>query len=569
VLGQVRTKAVIDLIEMHDSTRSIVGSTLFSLLSLVALVGCALGPKQIGDLGDESESGDGDQTGDGDPGDGDPGDGDPGDGDPGDECAQPSSAELDPDCDGVGIACDNARQHSNPEQGDQDQDGFGDITDLCPLTHSEANSGDSDKDGIGNDCDTCRQTIDQYNLEMAMIGDPRMWVRNVPFQGDFDQDGIGDACDNCVSVANCGGFDLQNPHTVGDPVPYDDSEACQTDANSDMIGDACIDPDTMMPLDDLENAAGPVGFGVLDDFDQDGIINSEDWCPRQSVDHEYGGQTPECTDDSDCSGEAWCAPTSANDGSRRCNHQDFDGDLVGDACDTCPHKPNPMQVTDVGMQIDDEDGDFVGADCETISSCTIRKDARPITFMEVAVSGMCCTTMYPGDGVYVQTMQDDWVCEGLCDPDGFPITRDCADEAIPGQDVPDGSKCRLLPPAVASLPGMLELPPHCDDALEAAQLCAPSPANNFSCGDLPPDEINRQLTLADIGDDDLLWNEMCSLAQWDQDFDGLGDTCDLCPFAFDPYNEPYVDDYGVLWPDAGAACSGVHQDQGSASCMLY
>jgi hypothetical protein len=547
---------VIDPI-VNGSTRSSVGSTLFSLLSLVTLVGCALGPRQIGDLGDESgdETGDGDQTGDGD------GDGDQtGDGDgEGDDCVGPFfPPALDEDCDGLGLPCDNARGNFNPDQLDQDQDGFGDVDDLCPFTANDANTADSDRDGIGNDCDTCRQQIDHYNLDGAMVGDPRMWVRNVPSQGDVDEDGIGDVCDNCVTVANCGAFDLQNPHTLGDPVPYEDLQACQTDADSDMIGEACIgveDP----------NAAGPIGFGVSDDFDQDGIINAEDWCPRQPV----AQAGVECTDDAECPVNSVCAPTMANNNVRYCNHADADGDQVGDACDTCVYKANPMQVTDGGMQIDDEEGDFVGAECETNSACNIRKDPRPITFMDVSVGGMCCTTVYRGDGVYVQDMQGNWACDRLCDPYGFPITRDCADEADPSVDVPDGSKCRLLPAAIASLPGMLELPAECDAALEEAMLCAPSPANGYSCGDLPPEQINRTLTLEDIGDDDLLWSKMCTLPQWDQDFDGVGDACDLCKFAFDPFNVPYVDDLGMLWDNVGEACAGEHQDKGGASCTLY
>jgi hypothetical protein len=550
---------------MHDPIRSTVGSTLFSLLSLVGLVGCSLAPRQIGDLGDDTgsdSSGDGDQAGDGDPGDGDPGDGDPGDGDPGDGDGDDCNEPPDDDCDGVGLSCDNAREHYNPTQDDQDFDGWGDVVDLCPLTADDNNTGDSDKDGVGNSCDTCRQTIDQYNLDMAMIDDARMWVRNVPHQGDFDQDGIGDVCDNCVTVANCGGFDPQNPHTVGDPVPYDDLDACQTDANSDMIGEACIDSNTMMPLNDLENAAGPVGFEMLDDFDQDGIVNNEDWCPRQPLAQEWDGDPQPCQNDIDCNPaglttDVVCAPTPANDGNRYCNHKDFDGDQVGDACDTCAFTPNPLQVTDAGMQLDDEDGDFVGSECETNSACNFRRDAHPVNFMEVSSRGLCCTTTYPGDGIYVQTQDGGWDCEGMCDTEGFPITRDCANEAVPGEDWPDGSKCRLLPPAVASLPGVVELPPGCDGALEQAQLCAPSPANNFSCEGLPGDEVNDDLTLWDVGgDDDLLWNKMCSMPQWDQDFDGVGDACDLCPFVFDPTNEPYVDDNGMLWENAGAACSG-------------
>jgi hypothetical protein len=464
----------------------------------------------------------------------------------------------DEDKDDVQLSCDNARDHYNPLQEDQDVDGVGDVVDLCQLTPATGpNTADSDKDGIGNDCDTCRQTTDKYNLEAAMVSDPRMWVRNIPFQSDFDQDGIGDVCDNCITVANCGIFNDANPHTVGVPVPYEDSGVCQTDMDTDMIGDACIDPDTMMPLNDPDNAAGAVGFGQMDDFDQDGIVNLEDWCPRQPVAPDYASRL-ECTDDADCLENSVCAPTPANNGVRYCNHADADGDQVGDVCDTCPYNANPMQVTDTGMQVDDDDGDFVGAECETNAACHIRNDPRPYAFMEVSVDGQCCTTTYPGDGFYVANEDGTWSCEGLCDLDGFPIQRDCADEAVPGEDIPDGNKCRLLPPAVEDLPGVVNLPPGCQEALDAAGLCAPSPDNDFSCADMPPEAVNGRLTLADVGGvEDALWNKMCFLPQWDQDFDGVGDACDLCAFSFDPFNEPYVDENtGKLWDNIGRFCAG-------------
>jgi hypothetical protein len=225
---------------------------------------------------------------------------------------------------------------------------------------------------------------------MAMVADPRMWVRNVPFQFDFDQDGIGDVCDNCVTKANCGVFNEANPHTVGVPVPFEETGICQTDTNTDMIGEACIDPDTSMVFKALE-AAGPVGFGMTDDFDQDGIVNAEDWCTRQPIAPSYDERLS-CTADADCPINSVCAVTPANDGMRYCNHADYDGDQVGDVCDTCPYKSNPMQVTDSGMQIDDDDGDFVGAECETNSACHVRKDPRPYAFMEVSIEGSCCTT---------------------------------------------------------------------------------------------------------------------------------------------------------------------------------
>ena len=52
---------------------------------------------------------------------------------------------------------------------------------------------------------------------------------------------------------------------------------------------------------------------------------------------------------------------------------------------------------------------------------------------------------------------------------------------------------------------------------------------------------------------------MCFLPQWDQDFDGIGDKCDLCQFAFDPFNEPYVDqNTGKLWDTIGRFCAGAY-----------
>jgi hypothetical protein len=69
------------------------------------------------------------------------------------------------------------------------------------------------------------------------------------------------------------------------------------------------------------------------------------------------------------------------------------------------------------------------------------------------------------------------------------------------------------------------------------------------------------LTLADFGGNALeLWSHMCRIAPADQDFDGVGDACDTCQFAFDPTNEPSDD------PQQGAACTGEYADTPGARC---
>ena len=461
----------------------------------------------------------------------------------------------DEDGDGVVGKCDNAPDHFNPApQPDQDLDGFGDIVDRCVLTPSGSNTGDSDRDGVGNDCDSCRQRPSAYG-DNDEIDDVALWVRNNPSQIDRDQDGIGDVCDNCVVAANCGVFgpaaEGLTPHSVGVPVLFDDPGVCQRDSDEDRIGDACRDSDSASGFLEADDAAGPVGFAPEDDFDQDGIANGSDSCPRLAV-----AIRQACTSDDECDSGGPCSEQPANDGLRYCGHLDSDNDGVGNICDTCPFASNPMQVTDTGQQLDDPDDDFVGNACEAGSGCEDAPNARPYAFMEVAANGLCCATSYPGDGRYVTASDGGWGCEGLCDPDGFPIRLDCDDEAEPGIDEPDGVKCRQLPESVRNRPGVVDLPPGCADALADAGRCAPAGADDPDCP-LDSPAANRRLTLADIDDPDALWGRMCRLPQWDQDFDGLGDACDLCSFAFDPNNEPFVNENtGVLEPNLGRFCNG-------------
>lgn len=490
-------------IDPDDMKRTVLFTT--SLL-LLGLGGCILTDKQIGDGEDEVASNDstgesGNDTGE---------DSDGGEG-PFDECEGPFPSQAsDQDCDEVGIACDNARDHRNPNQLDQDDDMFGDVADLCPLLAGDNNTADSDRDGIGNACDLCPKVPTHYNVfgpEVAAY----MGVRNIPNHDDFDQDGVGDACDNCVTVPNCQDFGPGNPAPFG--AEAGEGANCQLDEDADGIGDACE-----AELPSPPNTAGPIGLANDDDLDQDGVRNVEDGCPRVRV------SATVCTSDLDCEAGADCALAPTLGGDRVCDHVDADNDNVGDVCDTCPAIVNPMQVTDGGMQVDDEDADFIGRDCETNVECSVHPDARPIAFYDVSAGGYCCVATYPGD-------------DALHDPDGAPIQLTCTSEQE------DDGICRKPPAAAMAMPGVVELPLGCTAALADAGV----------------DEATA-LTLGSEGIDGVveLWSAVCMLPPHDQDFDGVGDACDLCPFAHDPFNEPYVDGQGSLWPDIGRFCAGAY-----------
>lgn len=419
----------------------------------------------------------------------------------------------DPDADGVPTSEDLEPQIPNPQQLDSDDDGIADTVDLCPFVADESgsNTADSDRDGIGNACDLCPEPVAAYRIKDAAIPD-YMQVRIFPLAGDLDGDGVGDACDNCPTVPNC-----------------DESGPCQTDADSDGIGDAC-DPDL--------GGDASSAFGDQDDFDGDGLINSLDACPRAPLDESLRmacepGQCPQ--------GQT-CTATG------QCNHIDSDGDGVGDVCDTCFAQPNPSQAMAGGEQDDDPDGDGVGEICEAGADVGCGDVANParVAYHPVSVGGQCCTTE-----LTVAEFGEIGRAAGCESPDPgtCPLLRAPHPEQ-PGEFIPimdpafcsaaqqAAFECVVLPAALQNAPGILTLPTGCDDALFDAGISA---FENLEQG-------------SEAGDSP--WLRACRRPQLDSDFDGVGDRCDTCTSAWDPTQEPYVDDNGMLWPDQGAVCNG-------------
>ena len=259
------------------------------------------------------------------------------------------------------------------------------------------------------------------------------------------------------------------------------------------------------------------------------VINLYDACPRQPL-----PDAIVCTGDADCPATRRCERTLPEDETGICDHADADGDGLGDMCDDCAFAPNPIQLFDGVVQQGDEDGDFIGRECEAGAACVDRNDPRPMAFVPVSAAGACCTVSLreEADG----SLTDLLTRRTLLDPDGLPVRIDCSE----AQEL--ARECRALPGDVLEAPGLLVPPPGCTEALAEAGIAM---------------EDNVPLTLEEVGGDLVeLWSYRCLLPPRDQDHDGVGDACDLCDFAFDPENTQYVDTNGRLWPQDGAYCNG-------------
>jgi len=121
-----------------------------------------------------------------------------------DEDALLGAIDLDMDCDSILDEDDNCAADFNPDQGDADLDGLGDVCEDCP-------GGDRDGDFVPDVCDICPDVPDDQQDSVGDgVGDACR---------DSDGDGVVDSRDNCVASAN----------------------ADQADADRDGKGDVCDD----------------------------------------------------------------------------------------------------------------------------------------------------------------------------------------------------------------------------------------------------------------------------------------------------------------------------------------
>ena len=220
----------------------------------------------------------------------------------------------DPDMDGLKGVQDNCPDVSNPNQEDQDGDGFGDACDL-----------ETDGDTILNSVDNCPVDIN-------------------PFQEDQDKDGLGDVCDpdddndgvvdtadNCPLVENAD----QAPGKNGLGAACDDldgdgffgpADNCPTqwnpwqqDMDKDGLGDAC-DPDA-----DGDGYAETIGFGGVIPYICEKTGDGLSFCKPKAMDNCLYAYNPD--------------------------QKDTDGDGFGDACDPCPKIPQKLGYLELPQQL--------------------------------------------------------------------------------------------------------------------------------------------------------------------------------------------------------------------------
>jgi hypothetical protein len=264
----------------------------------------------------------------------------------------PDNSETDFDGDGIlddgnegDVPCDtgqtsncddNCPEEDNPGQEDLDDDGIGDVCDVCPDDAED----DADADGFCADVDNCPQIFNP--------GDPLDGL-----QLDYDDDGLGDACD---PDADDDGYGRAIEDALsGIWCPFVDEVYDGT--TGDYIRDY---NDGIPPL-----GPGQIQGGDCDDVDP-AVIPGVGECSAQAKGGVKGAPTPgedEATDDADEDGKPDAQEVTAlvRLTDTLIGNADTDGDGVSDGSgpgpsgtltpdDNCPRTPNADQKN--------TDGDF-------------------------------------------------------------------------------------------------------------------------------------------------------------------------------------------------------------------
>ncbi len=326
----------------------------------------------------------------------------------------------------------------------------------------------------------------QYNIYLAPGASKTLTFYIGQNPPDKDRDTIADEDDNCPVVYN---FD-------------------QVDSEVDLVGDVCDN----CPVTDNPGQS---------DFDLDGVGDACDTCPddadpsNTNSDIDSLGDVCDNCPDIDNQGQGDLDSDGAGDPCDFCpsdpdpSNANSDADMLGDVCDNCPTTDNPGQ--------EDDDGDLIGEACD---NCAGVYNESQADFDGDTVGDACDSCPYGEDEF--DTNSDTDIFGDACD--NCPTIDNAAQTDGDGDGSGDA----------------------CDNCLSD---------NNPSQEDSNGDGFGDACQPDDRDDDG--WPDDVDLCPdvfnyWgdnlDDDLDGIGNDCDVCPGDSDPGQED------ADWDYVGDAC---------------
>jgi hypothetical protein len=262
-----------------------------------------------------------------------------------------------PDDDGDDVADDedNCPSVANADQADADNDGVGDVCDICEGFDDAV---DSDSDGAPDGCDVCPGFDDAVDTDSDSVPDGCDICPGSDDAVDSDNDGVPDGCDICPGSDDAVDSDNDGVPDGCDNCPGSDDAV---DSDDDGVPDGC---DICPGSDDAV------------DSDDDGVPDGCDICPGSddAVDSDDDGVPDGCD----------ICPGSDD-------AVDSDSDDVPDACDICPGFDDAI----------DSDGDGVPDGCEVVDPGLIGPGGGTLALSGGPLGG---STLTIPPGALVQTI---------------------------------------------------------------------------------------------------------------------------------------------------------------------